>query len=268
MHRRSAPIRVGLIGHGQIGRALHEAIARGEAGAVQLVAIMVRDASRREPFDDILVTDEPAAFLGSPLDVVVEVAGHDALRQHAAAVLNSGRDLVTVSVGALADAGLLAELTSVAQRTGRRILIPSGAIAGLDMISAAALAPLESVTHITRKPPRAFTAEQLGTDRLIAEPLLLFDGPARDGVARFPENVNVAAAVSLAGIGLDRTRLRVYADPTVQRNVHVVEVRGYFGSLSIRVENEPSENPKTGRIVALSVAKALRNLTAPIVLGA
>jgi aspartate dehydrogenase len=260
-------MKVGLIGYGQIGRSVAKAIADGLAGSTELTSILVRNAARHEETAPAPLETDPAAFHASDADLVVEVGGHDALRQHVGGVLESGKDLMTVSVGALADPAFLARVEELTARTGRRLLVPSGAIAGLDMISAAALAPLESVTHTTRKPPAAFTADQMGRSEPPDEPLLLFDGPARDGVGRFPENVNVAAAVSLAGIGLDRTRLRVYADPTVRRNVHEVEVVGEFGRLSLRVENEPSANPKTGRVVPLSVAKALRNLSAPIVIG-
>jgi len=257
-----------MIGYGQIGQALHTAIRDGVAGgAAEVVVVLVRDRSRHTPIVATPITDDLDEFLGFDVDLVVEVAGHAALRDYVLAVLEAGCDLLTVSVGAFADPAFLESVESTARRTGRRVLVPSGAIAGLDMIAAAALAPLDSVTHTTRKPPRAFTREQLGTDEEPPEPRLLFDGPARDGVGRFPENVNVAAAVSLAGIGLDRTRLRVYADPTVTRNVHEVEVVGHFGTLSLHVENEPSDNPKTGRIVPLSVAKAIRNLSAPMVIG-
>lgn len=261
-------MKVGLIGYGQIGRSVADAIRGGQAGDSELVAIVVRDPSKiaGSP-DQALVVSEPSRLYNSDATVVVEVGGHEALRQHVAGVLQSGKDLMTLSVGALADPKFYQRVEELTRRTGHRVLVPSGAIAGLDMISAAALAPLDSVTHTTRKPPKAFTAEQMGTAETPTEPLLLFDGPARDGVGRFPENVNVAAAVSLTGIGLDRTRLRVYADPTVTRNVHEIEVVGHFGRLSLRVENEPSDNPKTGRVVPLSVAKALRNLSAPIVFG-
>lgn len=261
-------MKVGLIGYGQIGRSVADAIRGGVAGDTDLVAILVRDPARGagSPDESIVVTD-PELLYTSDAEVVVEVGGHEAFRQHVANLLRAGKDVVTLSVGALADPAVFAEIERLTRETGHRVLIPSGAIAGLDMIAAAALAPLDTVTHTTRKPPRAFTPEQMGTTDIPSEPLLLFEGPARDGVGRFPENVNVAAAVSLAGIGLDLTTLRVYADPTVTRNVHEVEVTGHFGRLSIRVENEPSGNPKTGRVVPLSVAKALRDMTAPIVIG-
>lgn len=261
-------VRIGLIGYGQIGRSVADAVRAGDAGDTELVAILVRDPARVAGTpDEHLATTDPGRLYACQADLVVEVGGHEALREHVAGVLEGGKDVMTLSVGALADPEFFAQLEGLTARTGRRVLVPSGAIAGLDMISAAALAPLDSVTHTTRKPPKAFTAEQLGTTDPVTEPRLLFDGPARDGVGRFPENVNVAAAVSLAGIGLDRTRLRVYADPTVTRNTHEVEVSGHFGRLTLKVENEPSANPKTGRVVPLSVAKALRSLTAPIVIG-
>lgn len=260
-------MKVGLIGFGQIGRSVAAAIADGQAGDSQLVAVLVRDRSRAQGTGDgILVTTNPAEFFASDAQIIVEAAGHAALRQHAVNVLESGKDLMTVCVGAFADPSFLETIEEVARRTGRRVLVPSGAIAGLDMISAAALGKLEDVTHTTRKPPRAFSREQLGSPAP-TEARLLFDGPAREGVRRFPENVNVAAAVSMSGVGLDRTRLRVFADPQVTRNTHEVEVSGYFGRLHITVQNEPSEKPSTGRIVALSVTKALRNLSAPVVYG-
>lgn len=261
-------MKVGIVGYGQIGRGVVEAIGKGEAGDTELVAILVRDKAKAAAAGASNgLTDDVAAFLGGDFDLVVELGGHDALRQYAISVLEAGKDLLTLSVGAFADAAFLESVTVAAKSAGRRVLIPSGAIAGLDMISAAALAPIDSATHTTRKNPRAFTPEQLGGQKPDKEAVLLFDGPARQGVGKFPENVNVAAAVSIAGIGLDRTRLRVYADPGVERNTHEVEVRGYFGRVRIEVENIPSDNPKTGRIVALSVAKALRNQSAPFVIG-
>lgn len=259
---------VGLIGFGQIGKSVTEELTGGEAADARIVATLVRREQAAAEAGAIAPTSDLATFLAADAELVVEVAGHAALRQYAVPVLEAGKDLLTISVGAFADAAFLDEVTSAAVRTGRRVHVAPGAIAGLDMISAAALAPIDSVRHTTRKNPRAFTVEQLDGRTPDREALLLFDGLARDGVRRFPENVNVAAAVSLAGVGLDRTRLRVYADPNVERNQHEVEVVGYFGRLRIEVENIPSANPKTGRIVALSIVNALRNRTRPFVIGA
>jgi aspartate dehydrogenase len=265
-----AALRVGLLGLGAIGRRVATLISDGAAGDCTLVAVLVRDVERyaavRSTLSDAVLTADVDAFFAARPSVVVEAAGHAALRQYGEQVLDAGADLLLLSVGALADAPFAARLQQAAVRAGRQILVPSGGIAALDAIGAAALGRLDEVVHTVRKPPRAFSAEQLGgTVPSVAR--CLYDGPAQDGVGRFPENVNVAAAVSLAGLGLARTRLVVIADPAVERNTHVVEVRGDFGQLQLRMENTPTENPKTGRIVALSVANALRHRTAPVVIG-
>ncbi|MBI4492916.1 MAG: aspartate dehydrogenase [Chloroflexi bacterium] len=263
-------VKIGLLGFGTIGRRVAELVREGKAGETELVAVLVRDPARVAPETaaryGVKVMVDAADFLDTEMDLVVEAAGQQALHQYAEWVLRANKHLMAISVGAFADAEFLARVRHLAHDRGRQVLVPSGAIAGLDAISAAALSELEEVTHTTRKPPRAFTAEQLKGIQP-TEPTLLYDGPAREGVRLFPENVNVAAAVSLAGIGLERTRLRVIADPTVVRNTHEVEVRGFFGQLRLVIENIPTENPRTGRIVALSIAKALRNLSAPVVIG-
>jgi aspartate dehydrogenase len=142
-------------------------------------------------------------------------------------------------------------------------------MAGLDVISAAAVGGLAEVSITTRKPPAAWQGTSAEAQALAAtEPVLLYHGPARAGVTLFPQNVNVAAALALAGVGLDATTIRVYADPTVTHNTHEVQARGAFGAVRLVLQNVPSaENPKTGRIVAMSVLKAVRNLQAPLVVG-
>jgi aspartate dehydrogenase len=266
-------LRVGLIGLGAIGRPLLEAISAGEAGPATVTAALVRQPTRYSALSTqhtaLVVTDDPATFLAQPLDVVVEAGGHEALRQHAEAVLRQGCDLVVVSVGAFADDALLARLQAVCESTGRQILVPSGAIAGLDVIGAGAVGGLDEVSITTRKPPAAWRGTPAEAQALAAtEPVLLYEGSARQGVMLFPQNVNVAAALALAGVGLDATLMRVYADPTVTHNTHEVQARGPFGAVRLLLQNVPSaENPKTGRIVAMSVLKAVRNLRAPLVVG-
>lgn len=259
-----------MLGFGMIGRGVAEAIREGKAGHTDLVAILVRDASKVSTETTerlgLRVMTDAADFLNMDMDLVVEAAGHEALRQYAEMVLRAGKKLMAVSVGAFADQDFFNRVRQLAHERGRQVLIPSGAISGLDGISAAALGEIDEVIHTTRKHPRAFTAAQLKGQQP-TEAVELFDGPAQQGVQLFPENVNVAAAVSLAGVGLAETRLRVIADPSLDRNVQQVEIRGWFGEIRIHQQNIPTENPKTGRIVALSVAKALRNLTAPIVIG-
>ena len=263
-------LQVGIIGLGAIGRPLAEAIAAGEAGPVAVSAALVRDPVRHAPLPGgTLITADRAGFLAQPMSLVVEAGGHSAVRECGEAALASGRDLMVVSVGAFADEALLARLRAAASMAGRQILVPSGAIAGLDTISAAAVGGLAEVSITTRKPPAAWRGTPgEGAALAATEPVLLYEGPARAGVALFPQNVNVAAALALAGVGLDTTAMRIYADPTVSLNTHEVLARGAFGELRLLLQNVPSvENPKTGRIVAMSVLKAIRNRLAPLVVG-
>jgi aspartate dehydrogenase len=239
----------------------------GRAGAAQLGAVLVRRELENPP--DAFVTRDRNEFLTQPLDLVIELAGQEAVRQHAEAVLSAGRDLMIISIGVLADDDLRGRLESAARKGKSRMLLPSGAIGGLDAISSAAIGGLDEVTITTRKPPDALAT---GTDQdsklsdATAEPVLLYEGAARNAVQMFPANVNVAAALSLAGVGFDRTFIRIYADPAVTRNTHEVHAKGWFGELTFKIMNIPTENPKTGRITALSVLKAIRNLQSPVVL--
>ncbi len=266
------PLRVGLIGFGAIGRRLAEAIVAGDAGRCELSAVLVRMPEKIPPEAradlGCPVTNDAADFLATRLDLVVEVAGHDALKSYAEDVLRQGKDLLLISVGAFADAGFQERVWRAAHDHGRRVYVATGAIAGLDAISAGAVGGLERVTHSIRKPPRGLLdPEQAAEVERSGEPRELYSGPAREAALRFPENVNVAAAISLAGLGLDRTTVRVVADPTVERNTHEVEAHGEFGDVKIVLRNIPTENPKTGRLTAMSMIKALRNLTAPVVVG-
>jgi aspartate dehydrogenase len=264
--------RAGLIGYGAVGQEVCALVAGGAAGDASIVGILVRDPSKY---------GEEARRLGVPFldraddllalgpDVVVEAGGHDALRAHVATILSAGIDVLSLSVGALADPSIHEAIEDAARRGGARLRVVSGAIAGLDAISSAAVGPIDRVRHTVRKPPATLLPEEEAAAVVESgESRELFSGTAREAALRFPANVNVVAAVSLAGIGLDRTEARVLADPSVVRNTHDVEVEGAFGRLRLTMENTPSDNPKTGRIVALSVARALRAYSEAIVVGA
>jgi aspartate dehydrogenase len=264
---------VSMIGFGAIGKGVGELFDRRKISPVRLEHILIRDLNRipgswrHDPPGQF--TTDPARFLDGRSTLVIEAAGHDALAEHGESVLRAGKDLLVVSVGALSDDSLHGKLLAAAQAGSSRLLVASGAIGALDAISAAQVGGLDEVIHTTRKNPRMlFPADEASEVNARGEERILYDGPAREGVRRFPENVNVAAAVSLAGIGFDRTILRVIADPGVDRNMHEVVARGYFGELRLEMRNIPSDaNPKTGRIVALSIAKALMNRTASEVIG-
>jgi aspartate dehydrogenase len=270
--QQTGAVTFGLVGYGAVGRAVARMIAEGAAGPVSCVGVIVGHPDRYAA---------DAAVLGAPFTavtedlialrprVVLEAGGHAAFRQHVPVLLAAGIDVISISVGALADPALLEETRAAAVRGGGRLRVPSGAIAALDAISAASVARIDRVVHTVRKPPPTLL-DGAEAQAVLASGLerILYHGPAREATQRFPANVNVVAAVSLAGIGMDRTEARVIADPAVVHNTHDVEVEGEFGRLRLRIENVPSdENPRTGRIVALSLVRSLRALTEPIVVG-
>ena len=247
------PIRVGLIGLGAIGIGI--ARLAGRSDLVTILGALVRDVSLDRGPHAPRVVRSLAELLALQPEVIVEGAGHAALREYGPTILRAGCDLVALSAGALADPDLLAQLELAALEGSSRLRVASGAIAGLDAISSAAVGGLASVRHTLSKPARTLLGAA-GDD--LQEARVLYEGPAREGVRRFPESANVVAAVSLAGIGLDRTELRVVADPTLDRNRHVVEAEGAFGDLRIEVRNVPSdENPRTGRLTAMSAYRVL-----------
>ncbi len=198
------------------------------------------------------------------VDLVVEAASQGALRAIAEPVLACGRDLLMMSVGAFADDDFRAHVESLARDHACRVLVPSGAIGGLDALKAAREGGLRTVTLTTSKPP-----DGLGLgDEEIHDAFTLFEGPAREAVRRFPKNVNVAAALSLAGVGLDATRVRVRCDPHLTRNTHEIEAEGDFGRFTIRVENAPSpDNPASSLLAPYSAIALVKRLASPIQIG-
>jgi aspartate dehydrogenase len=265
-------MRVGIVGLGTIGRALCQAIDRQEV-KVQLVAVTTRHQERAKPFLQGLCHEPPLlplVELVSRSDLVVETATQEALEAIAPPTLRQGKDLMVLSVGGLLDHDDWVEL---AQQTGSRIYVPSGAIVGLDGVKGAAIGHVVAVTMTTRKPPKALAGapyvveHRIDLDRF-TEATLIFEGSAREACRGFPANVNISAALSLAGIGADRTRLRILVDPKGTRNVHDIEVVGEFGRFSIHLENEPSEsNPRTGKLTYLSTLAMLKALANPLQVG-
>jgi len=254
---------VGLIGLGTIARGMLDLL--GPADAISVVGAVVAHADKPRPGLAVDVCVDVTALLALEPEVVVELGGHAALASHGPAVLRAGIDLLMLSVGALADPSVEQSLTDAARAGGAHAIVLSGGIGALDAIAAASVGGLDRVTHTTRKPARALLpADEAAA---LAEPRELFAGTAREGVLRFPESINVAAAVSLAGIGLDCTQVRVIADPTLVHKRHEVVAEGAFGSLRFDIENVPTDNPCTGRLVAMSVVHALRRRASPLRIG-
>ena len=265
-------LRVGIIGFGAIGQALHRAIAAGRAGAAACPAVLVR--RERPAMGSAMgapLTADPQRFFAQGFDAVLECAGHAAVREHGAAALRAGADLLVTSVGALTDAALYARLEAAARESGRRLVIPSAGIGALDILGAAAVGGLERVTVTVRKDPLSWKGtlaeREHDLDRLPG-PVTLFRGPVRQGAPLYPGNVNISAAVGLAGLGLDATELHIVADPTIATHVVEIEAAGAFGRFHFVEDVLPSaENPKTGRIVAMALIKTVRQMSAPVVFG-
>ncbi|MGH8677135.1 MAG: aspartate dehydrogenase [Burkholderiales bacterium] len=263
--------RVAIAGLGTIGRAIARRLDQG-IGGLRLTAVAVRDPARAEAFLATL-SSRPSVVeltaLADHADIVVECTPSNLLAQIAEPVLTAGKLLIVLSSGALLSNTQLAQ---IAARNGGRILVPTGALLGLDAVLAAAEGTIRSVRMITRKPVKSLAgAPHLVQGKIdlknLREPLKVFSGTAREAATGFPANLNVAAALSLAGIGPDRTLVEIWADPGATRNTHRVEVDSDSASFSMTIENIASENPRTGRIAALSVIALLRKLTAPVRVG-
>ncbi len=260
------PLRVGMIGFGAIGQEVARLAAAHHADELAVVAALVRDPARARSVSGPPLVTTVAALLAAAPEVIAEVGGHDALRAHVPAALRAGCDVVLVSVGAFAVPEVLAECLAAARAGGGQMKVASGAIGALDAIAAAAVGGLDRVTHTTRKP--AYTLLPPDEAAALTEAREVFRGSAREGALRFPESINVAAAVSLAGAGLDRTEVVVLADPHIARNMHVVVATGAFGTLRFEIEGIPTEaNPRTGRLVAMSVLRTLLLRRAPLAVG-
>lgn len=263
-------MKLGLIGHGAIAQHVIAAFDREALPGITIPAVLVRKprpdaATTRE------ITTDAARFLAHRFDAVLECAGHQAVREHGETVLASGADLIVTSVGAFADDALLARMRGAAERAGRRLILPSAGIGALDILSAAAVGGLDEVTVTVRKDAQSWqgtVAAQSHDLAHLAGPVVLYDGPVRDGARLYPQNVNIAAAAALAGIGLDRTRLLIVADPAISTHQVEIAARGAFGSFRFAEDVVPSvENPKTGRLVAMALVKTVRQLRATLIVG-
>ena len=259
-------MRVALLGGGTIARLVLEHRPPGiEVSAVAGRGPASRGAALAREFGLPYVVGREALLATRP-QAVLEAASHDAVREHLVPLLEAGVDVVVLSAGALADDALRRAAEAAALRSGALFYVPSGGIGGLDALKTACLAGVEEVSIQVAKPPAAWKGiafvQKSGVelDRLTA-PHVLFEGPAREGVPHFPQNVNIAAVLALAGVGMDRTRLKVVADPALTLNTHTIRVSGASGRITLVLENVPSpENPKTSWLACYSALAALQTL--------
>jgi aspartate dehydrogenase len=255
--------RLGILGCGAIGHELAR-FAQHEPG---VSSVPLYDIKRDHA--QALAERYPKAAVMSSVDelieasdLVAETASQEAARTHVPAILEAGRDVMILSMGALADDAFRRHLVATARERGARIYLPSGAVAAVDGLKAGSLAAIKSVTLVTTKPPA-------GLGVTVDRWTVLFDGTAREAVAAYPQNVNVAACLSIAGIGFDRTRVQVVADPLATNNSHKIIIEGDFGRIRCEVENLPSPaNPKTSWLASLSAIATLKRVLDPVQVGA
>jgi len=262
--------RIALIGCGAIGSALLE-LLQGDT-QLDVVAVVVPEAGMPAAREVAQRLAPRAVVVGSvPLagiDLVVEAAGHAAIEEHVLAALRRGTPCVVASVGALSAEGLAQALERAAGQGRTQVQLIAGAIGGIDALAAARAGGLASVRYTGRKPPRAWagTPAEQGRDlNALEAETVIFEGSAREAAQLYPKNANVAATVSLAGLGLDKTLVRLIADPAVDENVHLVEAEGAFGRFELTMRNKPlAANPKTSALTVYSALRAVRNRVAPL----
>jgi aspartate dehydrogenase len=272
-------IAAGLIGCGAIGTVIAEAIDDGKAGDIELAAVYDLVEEHAEKLVNILKKKPKIAreaddlISDSKIQIIIEAASPEAVKQYSVRLLSANKDLMVMSAAALIDEKLFAEISSLAKKKGRKVYVPSGAIVGLDNIKSAAIGKIDEVTLTTRKPPQSFEGAPFVEKNHIdlsslKKPLVLYEGSAKEAVKLFPQNVNVSATLSLAGIGPEKTKVRIITDPATKVISHEIHVKGDFGEFETKTINRPfPTNPKTSFIAALSAIATLKKINENIIIG-
>lgn len=268
--RTARRLRLCFIGWGAIASRVAELLAERRPAGVEIVAVAVRDAGRERsgiPAGARLIA-MPDELAGLDIEMVIEAAGRPAVAIWGEAALRHAGSFVVSSTSAFTDEALLDRLIAVALENGSRIMVPPGALGGMDALAAAAVLPLDDVVHTIIKPPRAWqgtkAAELVDLDAL-SQRTVFFTGTARQAASEFPQNANVAVISALAGIGLDRTRIELVADPSISRNCHRLRASGAFGRMDMLFENEPLKtNPKSSEMTALNLVRLVESQLAPL----
>ncbi len=265
-------LKVGIVGCGSIGTELAQAIDK-EIREIQLIALSDIDKEKAKDLAASLSKKPEVSSIAGLIkasDLIIEAAAKDVVPALARKVIDQGKDIMIMSVG-----GLLGneDIFDLARKKNSKIYLPSGALAGLDGVKSASIGRIDSVTLTTRKPPEGLKGapyikrNRIDLDALTKEKLI-FEGSATEAVEGFPQNINVSATLSLAGIGKEKTRVKIIADPSLKRNIHEIEVEGEFGRLFSRTENLPSpKNPRTSYLACLSAIATLKGIVSSIKIG-
>lgn len=258
--------RLALIGYGAVAKdvlkALTPLLTQHGVEVLILKRSALSEAEERDLPSFAKVVKLPEELWGFKADLIIEAAGQESVAQYVPACLSSGADVLITSIGALVDSNLYSELLKIATQFNTRILLPAGAVAGLDYLESIKNAEDLQVTYESRKPVSAWLPEleALGLNPAdIKEPFTLFEGSAEEAAQRYPQNLNVAATLALAGVGMKNTRVVVVVDPALHENQHHVLVNSQYGEMRLQLSNTPSpDNPKTSWVVAQSVANVVK----------
>lgn len=256
---------IGLIGAGAIANFLLEKVNHNEQEHLQINSIYVRNREKYQELESkygVTLYTDLDAFLDSGIDIVVEAATVEVVKNLLPTIIKK-KDVAIISIGAFVDEELLANITNLANEYNHEVYLPSGGIGGLDLVqNANALGTLTSATLTTRKPAHSLVNEEITEEKVV------FDGKAADAIKEFPKNVNVSIVLSLAGIGIEETRMRLIADPTIDKNIHQVEIAGDFGQATLTITNNPlPSNPKTSYLAAMSILATLKRVGNKIRIG-
>ena len=257
-------LNVTLIGYGAIGQAICRRLQGN--GMVTVTHVVVREQRVAEVQAALNVAGSSAQAVANVphgARLVLECAGHEALTTHVLGALKAGCECAVMSVGALSERGLPERLSDMAKLGSTQVHLLAGAIGGIDALAAARQAGLTEVTYTGRKPPQGWkgsAAEGVVDLATLSQATVIFEGTAREAAHTYPKNANVAATVSLAGLGLDATRVRLIADPAALENIHEIQARGEFGEMQVTMRGKPlAENPKTSTLTVLSALRFLHN---------
>ncbi|MCM3723400.1 aspartate dehydrogenase [Solibacillus isronensis] len=258
-------MKIGLIGAGAIAHFLLEEINEKRQENLRITSVFVRDREKHHLLESnygVKVYTEIDAFLDSEIDIVVEAANIEAVHTLLPSAIRK-KDVVLISIGALVDEELLAELNTLANEFNRRLYLPSGAIGGLDLLqNAHVLGTVTSVALTTRKPASSLIEETIEKEKVI------FEGSATEAIRRYPKNMNVSIVLALAGIGFDETSVTLVADPKIDKNIHQIEMTGDFGEATFTIKNNPlPANPKTSYLAAMSILGTLKRINRKLLTG-
>lgn len=255
-------MKIGLIGAGAIATYLLET---ADQHNYEISAVLVRNEEKYQAWAEnhqVTLYSDVDKFLSASIDIVVEAANVQAVKQYLPTVIEK-KNAIVISIGAFVDEVFLADTRKALLKSKQQVYLPSGAIGGLDLIkNAQAAGELSRVAIETRKPAQSLLTEAITTEKVI------FQGTARDAIEQYPKNINVSIALSLAGIGFEKTSVKIIADPSVEKNMHTITAEGDFGQMTFQVENNPlPTNPKTSYLAAMSVVGSLKNLDQAIKIG-